>query len=110
MKEAIWTDKESEALILKSDKSGLFEIQGLAEGKYSLKETKAPEGYQKLMKDVEFTVNKDSFKEENRLTIKNNQKPGIAQTGSKRILIIGMISLAGVVGGTLIYLKKRKIA
>ncbi len=51
------------AAILKSDKEGHFEITGLTEGEYSLEETKAPENYQKLTKEISFKVDKDSYKE-----------------------------------------------
>lgn len=111
VKEAIWTDKESEAAVLKSDKEGKFEIHGFSEGDYSLKEIKAPEGYQKLPKDVEFTINKDSYKEENRITIKNKQKAEIAHTGSKRNLIIAAagstVLIVGIAGAY--YLRKRQV-
>ncbi|MBT9710290.1 peptidase, partial [Enterococcus faecium] len=81
VKEAVWVDDVANAAILKSDKEGHFEITGLTEGKYSLEETKAPENYQKLTKEISFKVDKDSYKEENRITIKNNQKASVPMTG-----------------------------
>lgn len=110
VKEAVWVDDVANAAILKSDKEGHFEITGLAEGEYSLKETKAPNNYQKLTKEVSFRVNKDSYKEESRIMIKNSQKATVPMTGSRGFqlsvlltcLLLGLGAMSAAV-----YLKKK---
>lgn len=56
-----WGEKK-DAIVLVSDGNGKFEITGLPEGTYYLEETKSPKGFAKLTDDVEFSVNKDSYK------------------------------------------------
>ncbi|MBK0900227.1 peptidase, partial [Enterococcus faecium] len=110
VKEAVWVDDVANAAILKSDKEGHFEITGLTEGEYSLEETKAPENYQKLTEDIAFKVNKNSFKEENRITVKNNQKAAIPLTGSNGFQTYVLISclLLGAGGlSAVVYFKKK---
>ncbi|MEJ4383399.1 prealbumin-like fold domain-containing protein, partial [Enterococcus faecium] len=110
VKEAVWVDNVANAAILKSDKEGHFEITGLTEGEYSLEETKAPENYQKLTEDIAFKVNKNSFKEENRITVKNNQKAAIPLTGSNGFQTYVLISclLLGAGGlSAVVYFKKK---
>lgn len=40
-----WADTELQGSVLKSDASGKFKVEGLDDGEYTLKETKAPAGY-----------------------------------------------------------------
>ena len=40
-----WADTERQGSVLKSDESGKFKVEGLDDGDYTLKETKAPAGY-----------------------------------------------------------------
>ena len=40
-----WADTERQGSVLKSDKRGEFKVEGLDDGNYTLKETKAPAGY-----------------------------------------------------------------
>ena len=40
-----WADTELQGSVLKSDESGKFKVEGLDDGGYTLKETKAPAGY-----------------------------------------------------------------
>lgn len=40
-----WADTELQGSVLKSDESGKFKVEGLDDGDYTLKETKAPAGY-----------------------------------------------------------------
>lgn len=40
-----WADTELQGSVLKSDESGKFKVEGLDNGEYTLKETKAPAGY-----------------------------------------------------------------
>lgn len=51
-----WTDNEDVASELTSNANGQFVVAGLDDGKYSLTETEAPKGYNKLSDSVEFTI------------------------------------------------------
>lgn len=51
-----WVVKEDEATTLTSDKDGKIDIQGIPAGAYVLKETKAPDGYNKLDKNVDVVI------------------------------------------------------
>lgn len=48
-----WTTNEAEASELESDAQGLFKVIGLDAGKYYLKETAAPRGYNTLKDEIE---------------------------------------------------------
>ncbi|WP_130819429.1 pilin N-terminal domain-containing protein [Anaerococcus vaginimassiliensis] len=103
-----WGDKDN-AIKLKSNKQGQFEIAGLAPGKYTLVETKAPEGYvnaEKATLEFEFEVTKDGQKLKNiDFGVKDdkeadnaqqviNKKVTIPQTGGIGSLIFVVAGLA----------------
>lgn len=51
-----WADTEEEGSVLTSDENGLFKVAGLDDGTYYLKETKAPEGYNKLEEEIQIVI------------------------------------------------------
>lgn len=54
--DSYWVDGEKNAEVLTSNAQGLFEVKGIDNGEYFLKETKAPEGFKKLEDEIKFTV------------------------------------------------------
>ena len=54
--DSYWVDGEKNAEVLTSNALGLFEVKGIDNGDYFLKETKAPEGFKKLEGEIKFTV------------------------------------------------------
>lgn len=54
--DSYWVDGEKNAEVLTSNAQGLFEVKGIDNGEYFLKETKAPEGFKKLEGEIQFTV------------------------------------------------------
>lgn len=51
-----WADTELQGSVLKSDESGKFKVEGLDNGEYTLKETKAPAGYNRPADDFSVTL------------------------------------------------------
>ena len=51
-----WADNEAGGSTLKSDENGLFKVIGLDDGTYYLKETKAPDGYNKITEPIEIVI------------------------------------------------------
>ena len=54
--DSYWVDGEKNAEVLTSNAQGLFEVKGIDNGEYFLKETKAPAGFKKLEDEIKFTV------------------------------------------------------
>lgn len=54
-----WTTEENSATKFTSDNNGNISISGLDAGEYYLKETKAPDGYNKLTDDIKVVLKKE---------------------------------------------------
>lgn len=57
-----WEETNKNAVVLTADGQGKFEISGLEYGSYKLEEKTAPKGYAKLNGDIDFKVEKGSYK------------------------------------------------
>lgn len=51
-----WADTQDNGSVLTSDENGFFKISGLEDGTYYLKETKAPDGYNLLPKEITIVI------------------------------------------------------
>ncbi len=112
-----------------TSKSKPEEILGkLKAGKeYKIREIKAPEGYKKLDKDIDFTVNtdgklqeikianekikeepEDKPKEDPKEDPKEEHKNGFAKTGIPRNFIFSILVFISAILGTIIFYNKRK--
>jgi LPXTG-motif cell wall-anchored protein len=67
-----WVTAEDDATTLVSDANGLFKVIGLDDGTYTLTETKAPEGYNKLAKTIEIVVNATTINDQNYANVPAN--------------------------------------
>lgn len=114
--EAQWaaTADAATAGVLTSDKNGKFEIHGLTAGTYVLHEVGAPTGYELENKDQEFTVGPNTYTND-LVTLKDDQKPGLPDTGSAEgrieyaIVALGVAAI-GVTIGYVVYKHKHTLA
>ena len=60
-----WADNEAGGSTLKSDGNGLFKVIGLDDGTYYLKETKAPDGYNKITEPIEIVITAATVNDQN---------------------------------------------
>lgn len=92
-----------------SGENGVFKVEGLEEGTYYLKETKAPKGYVINDEDQEFKIESESFSETDELKIQhvvNKRDNDLRNTG---YAITGIaIGIAGVVAASVVTIKKMK--
>ena len=81
-----------------SGTNGKFEVKGLEYGTYYLRETKAPNGFQKLTSDVQFEVGKGTYEGAADQEIENITKGGtLPSTGGMGIIAFLVIGL-GLMG------------
>ncbi|HEM5197260.1 TPA: SpaH/EbpB family LPXTG-anchored major pilin, partial [Streptococcus suis] len=107
-----WVQDENQAFKFISSKDGKFEVKGLKEGTYYLKETKAPEGYALPSDTIQFTVNRGSWGAGEEVTTANfqqvkNKKIIIPQTGGIGTLVFTVVGLSTMVFA-FIAMKKRQ--
>lgn len=86
-----WSTDAKDANLVKlvSNENGQFAIDGLKDGKYYLKETKAPEGYAEIKEEKEFTISADSWASEGNIEFTKNQdgKDKIAAEGTSAMKV-----------------------
>ena len=104
-----WVDTKEEATKLTTEADGVITFEGLKNGEYWLKETKAPEGYNILTSDVQITIsgsvdNTASLKETE--TVTNKKGTLLPETGG--IGTIGLTALAVAVVACALFLPKKK--
>lgn len=119
--ESLLNDKEHNLVKLTSNEDGQFEITGLKEGTYNLREIKQPEGYALSEgQKFEFKVDDKSYTSEGNIDYEkedkdrntndamriNNKKVTIPQTGGIGTIIFTVAGLA-IMGGAFYAMKKR---
>ncbi|MGU8018762.1 pilin N-terminal domain-containing protein [Streptococcus suis] len=107
-----WVSEEGQAFKFISSKDGKFEVKGLKEGTYFLKETKAPEGYALPSDKIQFTVNRGSWGAGEEVNTTNfqqvkNKKITIPQTGGIGTVVFTVVGLSTMVFA-FIAMKKRQ--
>ena len=99
---------------LTSGDDGVIKIVGLEKAAYTLKETKAPNGYQLLTSDITINVTKDTYDEitdvtaENLRVIKNIEQPDLPLTGGMGTILFTIAGLALIGGGAFFFIRSRK--
>lgn len=102
-----WVSSQDNATVFTSGTDGTFSVKGLAKGTYSLKEIKAPTGYQLRTSDLSFTVDESSNSKT--IEVDDNAK-GLLSTGSQWLmLIIALVIVIGTTLGVKEYRKARKV-
>ncbi|HEM5096857.1 TPA: SpaH/EbpB family LPXTG-anchored major pilin [Streptococcus suis] len=107
-----WVSAEGQAFKFISSTDGKFEVKGLKEGTYYLKETKAPEGYALPSDKIQFTVNRGSWGSGEEVNTTNfqqvkNKKITIPQTGGIGTVVFTVVGLSTMVFA-FIAMKKRQ--
>lgn len=96
-------------LVVLESVDGAFEITGLKAGDYKLEELVAPDGYVKLLNDIDFTVTADGYNDsEAIMDVANTQKGKLPSTGGTGIIAFVAIGVVAVAGAVLYFTKGRR--
>ena len=109
----VWVDSIDNADVHVSAADGTVPaFTGLANGTYTLVETKAPGGYNKAA-DVQFTINEHDYTVENleqTATVINNEGPEMPSTGGIGTTIFYVVGAVLVVGAAIVLIARRRSA
>ena len=109
----IWVDTIDQAEVHVSAADGTVPaFAGLANGTYTLVETKAPDGYNKSA-DVQFTINEYDYTAENLIkeaTVINKEGPELPSTGGMGTTIFYIVGALLVVVAAVVLIAKRRNA
>ena len=109
----VWVDSIDDADVHVSAADGTVPaFTGLANGTYTLVETKAPGGYNKAA-DVQFTINEHDYTVENleqTATVINNEGPEMPSTGGIGTTIFYVVGAVLVVGAAIVMIARRRSA
>ncbi len=125
-----WTDNEGEASTIVTGRDGKAKVVGLGAGTYSLTETKAPAGYNKLdrpisititptyndtgsLTDLKATVNGSEVTSADKktvpVTVENAGGPPLPETGGMGTTLIYVIGAALAVGAAVLLVARRRM-
>lgn len=108
-----WENNQEAATEITTNASGEAEFKGLVNGTYSLKETKAPEGYNMLTSEVSVQVN-GSEKDETSLTVtssvENHTGALLPSTGGIGTTIFYVLGGILVLGAAVVLVTKRRVS
>lgn len=102
-----WNTDKAQGNVFTSSATGNFEMKGLAYGDYFIEEIKAPTGYNLLTQDVHFVVDKNSYAQDNTITIQNSNQPVIPVTGGIGTIIF-FVGGGALMATALFFLLKKK--
>lgn len=94
---------------------GIITISGLADGKYTLVETKAPDGYNKLDTPTTITITAESSDKGenvtvsgNTVTVKNNKGSLLPETGGMGTVLFTVVGVGGILAVGYSFMKSNK--
>lgn len=89
-----------------------FNVYGLKAGTYLLRETKAPDGYNKLKNDIEFTITADQNtgvqNGTTSVTVVNHSGSLLPETGGTGAAALAAVGVLIVLGGGFVLIRNRK--
>lgn len=106
-----WVDSITDDAKFTTEADGLIDLQGLEYGKYTLIETKAPDGYvtpEAPNNETVFTVSKGSYTHGTIIPIPNKHKGSLPSTGGKGIVAFVAVGVVAIAGAGLYFMKGRK--
>lgn len=106
-----WVDSITDDAKFTTEADGLIDLQGLEYGKYTLIETKAPDGYvtpEAPNDETVFTVSKGSYTHGTIIPIPNKHKGSLPSTGGKGIVAFVAVGVVAIAGAGLYFMKGRK--
>lgn len=103
------TDNSASSTVVTSkvdDVDGVIKVKGLANGSYTLVETKTNSGYQLRTDEIGYTVTDTSFATST--TIENVKQPDLPLTGGMGTILFTVAGLALVGGSAFFFIRSRK--
>ncbi len=108
-----WVSNQSEASIYTTNQGGTVTIKGLAEGTYSLLETKAPAGYNLMTDETPVELKLGAEGNQDTLlvtsTVKNNKGTELPSTGGIGTTIFYIIGAILVIGAGIVLVARRRL-
>lgn len=107
-----WVDNQNDATVVTTDTNGAATINGLKNGKYSLKEIEAPIGYNMLTSEVEVTIdgnNKDAGTLTVTKPVENSTGTILPETGGMGTTLFYALGGVLAVGAGILLIVKRRM-
>lgn len=110
--EVTWVDNQDNDCVVTTDGNGFADFKGLADGTYSLIETEAPNGYNKLIGAKEITVNAKDGEHTVSYTadVQNNIGAELPSTGGMGTTIFTVVGGLLMVGAAVLFITKKRSA
>ncbi len=107
-----WVDEQDNDCVVTTDNNGFADFKGLADGVYSLIETEAPNGYNKLIGSKQITVNAEDGEHVVSYTadVQNNIGAELPSTGGMGTTIFTVSGGLLMVGAAVLFITKKRSA